>query len=202
MHKYTPVFILLFVALLIPEFAYANFSIKSWNLGLAGYTQYVGKIQTNEAGDKNSFDFNPMLLAGTTLEVPYLPFLITEIGSTLPHDGRDPNISKFNYFISALSGVTWKDIQFLTGAGLAFNYISSSGGQEPLQNGNQMENWPLPDGSTITRNVVIPLGLRYALIDKFTLEAMAHVFNPTNTRNRAVSYFVGLQFNFDWEGKP
>ena len=80
--------------------------VTDYSLGLGNLTQFVGVVQQDEAGDLNSFDSNIYVSLGAKWEnswwkrVSFYP----QLGLAFPKSGRDPLISKFQYFFSGDMG--------------------------------------------------------------------------------------------------
>ena len=176
-------------------------SWQSWSLGVGGKTDFMGTVQVDRQGTKNSFDPELTLLGGLHFTAPWI-FPFVEAGSTLPGGGRDPNITRFTWF--ANGGVQGRfnvgnpnALGLKTGVGMSMTTLSSSGGSQVLQNGNQSDSFPMPSGTTVTRNVIILFGLNYDLLSHWRIAADYHLFNPLNDRNRAWSSLFSLSYLFD-----
>lgn len=177
-------------------------TLQSWSLGAGGKTDFINTLQVDRQGSKNSFDPELTLLGGIHFNAPWVfPFI--EAGSTIPGKGRDPNITRFSWF--ANTGVQGrfdlgapKALGVKTGVGMSMTTISSQGGTQTLQNGNQTDSFPMPSGTTITRNVIAVFGLNYDLLNHWRFAADYHLFNPFNDRNRAWSSLFSVNYLFDF----
>ncbi|MBI2521153.1 MAG: hypothetical protein HYV97_12070 [Bdellovibrio sp.] len=180
--------------------------MQSWSLGIGGKTDFINTVQVDRQGTKNSFDPELTLLGSLHFNAPWVfPFI--EAGSTIPGEGRDPNITRFTWF--ANGGVQGRfnvgnpnALGVKAGVGMSMTTISAKGGSQILQNGNQTDSFPMPSGTTITRNVIVVFGVNYDLISLWRLSVDYHLFNPFNDRNRAWSSLFSLSYLFDFgQGK-
>jgi hypothetical protein len=94
-------------------------------------------------------------------------------------------------------GYQIEQFTFRAGTGLSFTYITSSGGNQSLRNGEKTESFPMPDGASTTRNVVANLGVQGLFAQNWLGQLEAMIFNPGSSFNRSVSYFLGIQYQFN-----
>ncbi len=179
-------------------------SLQSWSLGVGGKTDFINTVQVNRDGTKNSFDPALTLLGALHFAAPVV-FPFVEIGSTIPSKGRDPNITRFTWFLNGGAQARFNvgnpnALGVKGGLGMAMTTISSSGGEQVLRNGNQQESFPMPSGTTITRNVIAIFGVNYDVQSHVRLAADYQLFNPFNSRNRAWTSLFSLSYLFDVNG--
>lgn len=178
------------------------FTIHRWWLGAGLKTDYVGKVQITRDGEKNTWDPDLNLYAGITLARYWLIHPFIEIGGNLPGEGRDPNITRwvwyttFGGFYDFIVAKHWS-LGIKAGTGFAMTTVSGKGGEETLRNGNTTESFPLPNGSSTTRNVIAVLGLSGTYEERWRANFDFHRFNAFNERNAAWSYLFAINYVFD-----
>ncbi len=165
-------------------------------LSVGNLCEYVEKIQTNDAGKTNFCSFNPYI-SGSIDYAFIRPLVITpQAGFTLPHAGRDTNISKMDLFVLMNVKYFWYRLQFTIGAGFLYSRISGPGGEEVLNNGNSTTSFPLPDSAVYARNFIYNLGAGVRLTRSFGAEVHAYVFNANNSEDRAFSLGANITYHF------
>lgn|GEM_PF-2997069 len=178
------------------------FTIHRWWLGAGLKTDYAGKVQISREGEKNSWDPDLNIYAGITLARFWLIHPFIEFGGNLPGSGRDPNITRwvwyatFGGFYDFIVAKHWS-LGIKAGTGIAMTTVSGKGGEETLRNGNTTESFPLPNGSSTTRNVIGVLGLSGTYEERWRANFDFHRFNAFNERNAAWSYLFAINYVFD-----
>lgn len=167
-------------------------------LGIGTMTQYFRKVQTSSSGDTNNFKFEPYI--SFALKYPISPrfSLRPSAGLTIPHSGRDDNITKFTYYLLGEAALNFENWTFKGGPGLSMTYYKGKGGEARLNNGNGYTSFAVPSGNATTRNVILSLGAEYRFIAKWAAQFQTMIFNPHVSDSRAITYslsavyFIGL----------
>mgnify|MGYP005633290015 FL=1 len=194
----------IFLCLVLLPMAFATEwgQIEDVSFGVGSFTEHINQVQIDRAGSRNSFDLTPMLSANMEWAFNESFSLIPEFAITLPESGRGPNIKRFSYFFLADGAYKLKTessgiIYFLAGGGLALKTLSSSGGSETLQNGTGTASFPLPDGSSTSRNLVLDFGIKYKSNYDFSVLGKGMVYNLSSSRNRSFSFMMGVNWHWD-----
>ncbi len=185
--------VLLFL-LMVPfsKVAYSYDTIFS----IGNICEFIGKIQTDDSGSTNVCSFNPYLSSTVDFTLYKNVILAPEFGITFPQNGRDSNISKMNIVAIVNSKYTFSMLHLFFGAGFYFTRLSSSGGEEILNNGNSTTSFPLPDSAIYTRNFIFNLGARFPINPKWSLDAHSFIFNLYNFEERSFSAVFNLNYHF------
>ncbi len=176
-------------------------SINDATFGLSSLTNYVGKVQTDKEGHTRKFEFSPFFSATMKWFIYDKFSLIPELGMGLPEKGVDKNIQRFHYQILTNLGYNYKDLLLTFGMGLAFTRLTSSGGEELLENGLGYTNFYLPSHTSTSRNFIFTLGADYIVFQGWGATAKLITYNLTDKSKRAFSYLVGVNYHFgqfDW----
>lgn len=171
-------------------------SIDSLAIGVGTQTQFIGKVQVDENGDKNRFEFNPYLSAALEISLLGDFSFFPEVGLLIPDSTRDPEISKTTFFTLAMFGYEINDWVLRAGLGLQMTSISANGGVQVLDNGNGQTSFPMPKGNSTSRNVITNIGVEYFLHKKWSARLDATIYNPFNKRNRAFGHQLAVHFHF------
>jgi len=169
--------------------------LKDINFGLGSFSQFIGRIQTDDAGGHNSLEFNPFLGAEARLDLTPAWSLSPEFGITAPRSQRDEEISELTYWVTGSLGYTIGDYILQAGLGLHFRRISASGGTKALPNGSGTESFPIPNGSATTSNLTTHLGLRYYFLPDWSAKTQLHFYNPEDSTERAVSLILMVSYH-------
>ena len=88
---------------------------------------------------------------------------------------------------------------FRLGPGLAMTMIKGAGGSKTLRNGSSSESFPIPDGTSTARNLIIDLGvsIRPEAFDQFSFGLDTFVYNVEASENRAFSYLISLHWHYN-----
>ena len=174
-------------------------------LGAGSLTQFVKKVQVDESGTQNEFQFNPMIQGGANITLRGRMSLLPEFSFTLPKSGRDKNIKRFTYHMLAPLGLPYKSFLFRAGLGLSLTRISGPGGEETLGNGTSSTSFPLPTEASTSQNIIVLVGAEYEFLKSWSGRVETFCFNPFDNLNRAFSYTLSIQYHFgaiDWKKKP
>lgn len=165
-------------------------------LGVGNLSQFSGQVQTDDQGTTQFFSFKPTFSAGINYQF-YRNFTVTpELTLTLPETGRDPNISKWQYFVTATGGYQLYDWNFRAGLGLALQRISGDGGYQTLSNGTTTTDFPLPESASVSRNVITTLGVQYAFLSNWSARFDALIYNLESGQNRNFSHTLTVIYHF------
>lgn len=165
-------------------------------LSLGNLCEYIGKIQTNEAGATNVCSFNPYLASSFDYAVSEQFILAPEMGFSFPRQGRDETISKMSLFALANAKYRFSMFHFIGGAGFFFTRISGKGGMQNLNNGNTTASYPIPDTTIYSRNFIINLGLGGQFNQEWSADLHTYVFNILTKEDRAFSVAINGTYHF------
>lgn len=171
-------------------------SFEDVALGVGTQTQFVGKVQTNEAGDTNKFEFNPYVSAQAEYALTDSLSLYPEFSILWPDSTRDSQISKMTFFVLGAIGYEIRDWVVRAGLGLQMTRISGDGGTQLLDNGTGQTSFPMPEGSATSRNLITNIGADYFFHADWSARAETTIYNPTNSRNRAFGYQLAVHYHF------
>ncbi|ATH08343.1 hypothetical protein BIY24_10400 [Halobacteriovorax marinus] len=192
--------LLLFFALSIKTMAQDTgksiFSINDVFLGGGSLTQFVGKVQTDESGSKNSFDFLPYIGGGVEFHLHDSFSLIPQLAISFPRSGRDENIKKLTYWFQFPVAYRLEKFQLSFGPGLLYNRISSSGGTQSIRNGTGTTEFPLPNGSSISSNLTLNLGLDWTFYQDISAKFETWIVNLSDSESRSYSYAISAYYHF------
>lgn len=186
--------LILSVYLLYPSIAFGV--IDDVSFGIGTQTQFVGKVQTDETGSTNKFEFNPYLTAAAEVSLTDKFSFYPEFGILIPESTKDPLISKMTYFFIGSLGLEIRDWVIRAGLGLSMTTISGDGGTQVLDNGNGQTSFPMPEGSATARNVILNLGTEYFIHQDWSGRLETNVYNPINSRNRSFTYQLAFYYHF------
>lgn len=171
-------------------------SIEDVALGVGTQTQFVGKVQTDEAGSTNKFEFNPYLTGQAEFALTDSLSFFPEVGLLIPDSTRDSGISKMTFFVLGGVGYEINDWVLRFGLGLQMTRISGDGGTQLLDNGNGQTSFPMPEGSANSRNLITNLGVDYFFHSDWSARLESTIYNPINSRNRAFGYQLAVHYHF------
>ncbi|MDD0852322.1 hypothetical protein HBN50_04395 [Halobacteriovorax sp. GB3] len=171
--------------------------IDDFFLGIGNLTELVGHVQVDESGKTESFDFNPYFLTGMRLNLYETNFAFEpEFGLTLPHEGRDPNTKKWSFNLLAKIAYHYKFLALSLGTGFYWVNLSSDGGTKRLQNGDGYSDFPIPEGSSTSQNLLTTIGLRAHVTDTYSANFDAHILNLTDELSRSWNYVLSINYHF------
>jgi hypothetical protein len=171
-------------------------AIEDVSFGIGTQTEFVGKVQSDESGSTNKFEFNPYLSAAAEVSFSEKLSFCPEFGLLIPDSTRDPLISKMTYFFLGSLGYEIRDWVLRAGLGLSMTRISGKGGTQVLDNGSGQTSFPMPEGSATSRNVILNLGTDYFLHPDWSARIETSVYNPINSRNRSFTYQLAVHYHF------
>ena len=192
--KFFYTFLTLF-SLIISHNAHARLS--DFSVGLGNLTQYIKRVQEDEAGDLNSFDSNLFLTTTAKLDLPWKKFgFYPQFGFLFPEKGRDPLIKKWHYYIIGDLGFNIHKFQIRAGVGLYMTRISGSGGTQDLPNGSSTTSFFMPAKSTTSRNLIANIGAHFLIHRLWSGSLELHAFNLEDSTDRAFSYSFAFHYHF------
>jgi hypothetical protein len=172
------------------------FDIKDFYAGAGTLTQFVGRIQQDESGATNNFDFNPYLAIGTEFGL-YKDFSFApEFAFSFPKSSRDSQISKMSYWAQLFAIYTYSDFKLKFGPGLIMNRISADGGTQSLNNGTGTSDFPMPNGSSTSRNLTLNTALEWQFINTVSARFEGWVVNLSDSESRSFSYTLSAYYHF------
>ena len=158
--------------------------------------EFIGVYQTNESGDKNTCSFLPYFSSSLDIVLDKDWAVSPELSFTLPHSGRDKNVSILN--IATLINAKYKTqyLNLIFGTGFYFTRISGPGGEETLNNGNSTDSFPLPQSAVYSRNFILHLSLGHDFNTEWSTELYSYVFNSFTTMDRSLSAGAKVTYHF------
>ncbi|WP_372654134.1 hypothetical protein [Halobacteriovorax sp.] len=172
------------------------FSVNDVFIGGGSLTQFVGKVQTDEAGSTNSFDFLPYIAGGIEFQLYDSFSFLPQLAISFPRSGRDENISKLTYWFQFPVAYRYETLQLSFGPGLLYNRISASGGSESLSNGVGTTDFPLPNGNSISSNLTMNVGLDWEFYPDISAKVEGWVVNLTDSESRSFNYALSGYYHF------
>lgn len=167
-------------------------------LGAGSYTESVGHVQIDENGGTEKFQFNPYFTFGIknyifTNQLSWIP----EFGIGLPHEGADENTSRWNFhFLSKFTYDVNEYFGLSAGVGLSWVRLSLDGGTQVLQNGNSQDEFPMPEGSSVSQNIILSMGLNAKFDKNWGASADVHVLNIEDELKRTWNYLISVNYFF------
>lgn len=188
--------LLLFLSFVTLQANEKSKSSEDLNISLSNLCEYIGKIQTNDSGAKNTCSFLPSFAASYEYPISLDFKLAPQIGFTLPQSGRDPNVSRMTLFTMLNSKYATRYVNFIAGLGLYFTRISGPGGESVLNNGTGSDSFPLPSTPVYSRNLILNFGVSHDLNNEWSVEMYTYVFNTLSSEDRAFSLGLGASYHF------
>ncbi|MGB0452952.1 MAG: hypothetical protein ACPGJV_04485 [Bacteriovoracaceae bacterium] len=176
-------------------------------VGLGFLNEYWGKVQVDDSGETNSLDLQVYLNTEVPFSFGKSFTFIPEFGITIPkstHDGEGMTIIKY-FTLAHLGFKVSNDVLIRIGSGFFFTYFSASGGTQTLANGTETTDFPLPNGTSTARNVILSQGIEWTLpvnqrTHPITVKIENFVFNLEDSDKRAISSVFNVNYGFavDW----
>ncbi len=195
MRRFMIIFVILLSTQLSASERRVSSPLKDVSFGLGNFSEFIGRVQTDDQGSHNSLEFNPALALEARLDLSPSWSLIPEFGITLPKSDEEDQITQFTYWLTGSLGYSIGDYIIQAGLGLHFTRISASGGSLTLNNGASTESFPLPNGSATTSNLTTHLGLRYYFLPDWSAKTQVHFYNPEDSTERAVSLILMVNYH-------
>ncbi len=169
--------------------------------GIGNLSQFINKIQDDDSGGKRFLDIEPVFLFYDNYFFKEKFIISTDLGFTIPKSGRDENIRRFTFYTNLLLGypLYFQKHQKLIlkgGLGLYFTKLSADGGSQSLGNGTDTIDFPLPNGSSTSQNLVTVLGTEYYFGRDFSLRFDTLTYNLGDSEARAFSLFLSANYHF------
>lgn len=177
-------------------YAATNSSPRADDLSLSfgNLCEFIGKIQKDGTGKKNTCDFLPVLALGYNYFLTDNFALAPQFSSTLPKAGRDKNIKRMA-LIGTLNGkYKTGSVDFIFGAGFFVTRIWGPGGDEILDNGDSSDSFPLPKEAIYSRNFIAHFGIGTHFTNEISSEIYTYIFNSFKKEER--SFSLGLNFSY------
>ena len=159
--------------------------------------EYIGQIQTDDKGKKNTCSFMPVFSLSYDYFLENSALAISpQLGASLPQSGRDENIKRMAIYTLLNSKYKTRYVNLLAGVGFYFTRIWGPGGDEVLNNGNSIDSFPLPKEPVYSRNVILNLGLSADFNEDVSAEIYTYIFNTLNKEDRSLSAGFSLSYHF------
>jgi len=165
-------------------------------VGAGNLTQFVGRVQTDDSGSTNSFELNPYVSAGASFHVWNSFTFDPELSFDFPSSGDDGYIKTWTYWIQLPVAYRYENFKFKFGPGFLFNKISAEGGTVTLNNGNSTSDFPLPNGSSTSRNLTMNLGVDWEFIKDISIRTEGWIINLTDSESRSINYTISFYYHF------
>jgi hypothetical protein len=182
---------MIFLAYSLNSSAYYNWL----SLGVGTFTEQPNKIEESIGGETNSFEFNPY----ANLRFGFDGFLghdtVLEVGLSTPRSSRDSAVTKINYWTSFLLQKNYTFFRPTYGVGFYFTRLSMDGAPQTLNNGGVSQEFQTPSSSSTALNNVLILGSDFLFDQNFYGALQVMVLNPEDSIERAINYFIALNFN-------
>lgn len=198
MNKILNPIILVFYFLIVDSALAAPTTNTDLTLSLGNLCEYIGQIQTDENGETNVCSFEPYVATALDIEVYPQFFLSPELAFSFPQSGTDENIKRMTIVTLLNSKYKTSYVNLIGGLGFFFTRIWGPGGNEELNNGTDVDSFPLPEEAVYSRNMIVNLGLQTEFNNQWSAQIRSYIFNLTSSEDRAIS--VGLQGTYHFGG--
>jgi len=164
--------------------------------GAGNLTQFVGRVQTDESGSTNSFEFNPYITGGASFHLFESFTFDPELSFDFPDSGDDKYITTWTYWIQMPVAYRYRDLKFKLGPGFLFNRISAEGGTVTLNNGTGSSDFPIPNGSSTSRNLTLNLAVEWNFVKDVSGKVEGWAINLTDSESRSFNYAFSFYYHF------
>ena len=173
----------------------SEFTDFSFGAGLID--QFENRMQTSESGDTNKLDTRLFFESELTYSFNENWKMHPTIGLLMPGGTEDEFIHKFSYFINLVGSYTPVDNLYLRlGSGIYITHISGDGGTTELPNGIQVgQEFPIPEGTAIARNIIATMGIQYFIYVDWSLKLESFLFNSFDDEKRALSHIFSIKYH-------
>lgn len=175
------------------------YQVNSYKLSAGALLSYPGSIQTDSSGNEGLLNFDPLVIISLEKQLTQHFSLRPNLGITLPSSSRDgDDISIWSFYLNADLSYKLVDSFNLTySLGWYFYRISGNGGTQELGNGSSKSEFFLPNGSTMSHNLVNNIGVEYALNSSWSLHLQSMIFNLLSDQDRNFSIILTVGKRFD-----
>src|SRR3989339_110771 len=178
-----------------------DYNIYDAFIGLGVYSLEPGKVQINDSGKMNSYEFQPTITVGYVWDHNRFFLLTQEFGMTFPSTVRDDNISKFQMYFNSDLGLRLGPTIIKSGIGFYYTSISGPGGTEKLRNGDNITYFPLPENSNASLNFIADSGAELYLGKSFSLKVQLFFFNLISDKAEMnTAYLATLNYHLNPTG--
>lgn len=167
-------------------------------------TEFVGDVQIDSAGNKNKFEFNPLLAVGLRLNSILDTIIVTEALWVLPRTPGDgyvtENLFAFKFEIGHPNFNFYHDrLQLRTGVSQVINIMTGTGEEVYLSNGGggQTSKFYTPNETSTTYNNTLDLIAEYLITQNFSAKSNLFIYQLFNSERRAYSYTLQLNYYLD-----
>ena len=172
------------------------------SFGVGNLSPFYKEVQIDDNGKLNNFEVYPYLSIDANWDF-YKDFsLLPELGISIPQKGRDPNIKRTYLYLNLPAGYRFWRIRLRAGMGMFMTFITGKGGTSRLNNGLGYDEYPVPSGTTVTKNVVANGGLQFYITRCFSLRADAYFLNIHNSKRANNIYALSLHYHYETRDAP
>lgn len=169
---------------------------KNIGFHIGGLTEFYNAIQVDTRGQKNKFDFHPLIGASTDITINESWALVPEIDWVLPRDAGD-GVSK-NLLMLRIDGA-WRATDWLRlriGTSLMINNIKGKGGTKNVNNGGGTSDFYIPPDSKTSVNNTLDLGAEF-MYEQFAVRFQSYLYAPLKKDRRQISYSIIFSYYYD-----
>lgn len=169
---------------------------KNIGFHLGGLTEFYNAIQTDTRGQKNKFDFNPLIGGSTDVEMSEHWALVPELNWVLPRE-IGSGVSK-NLFMLRLDGA-WRGGEWWRlriGTSLMVNNIRGGGGTKTVRNGGSTSTFYVPSESRTAVNNTLDFGGEL-IYDSFAVRLQTYTYALFRKDRRQLSYSLMFTYYYD-----
>ena len=172
---------------------------KDFSVGFGLINEHVGLFRKDLAGNRNKFDFRALVEAQWFLEYGSW-VVLPRVGMQFPDSTEQETITKYAGYIGVGVGrYVAPGVLLQLGSSYYLTYFTTDGGTSTLPNGDSTADFPLPESSSLARNVTTDIAAEFYLSKEFSLKTQLMVFNPLTSINRSFTYSLMIHYYF---GKP
>ena len=169
-------------------------------LGLGTYSPFYDKVQTDNLGDTNGLEFNPMAYVSATVHMARDFAWTPNLAVVFPQNNADDNVHKqtfimksdFAYLLDTPIGM-WN---LGMAPGLFFDRITGGGGTTTLNNGTSTESFYVPDRASVAYNFTLGALVDYFPLPEWSLKTAVDVFAPFTSDERSVSFTLLISWHY------
>jgi hypothetical protein len=178
----------------------SRFMFDNVTLTFGNWMEFIGDIQTNKSGTRNSFfdfDLNPYFAVAVDypLKEQWAKWsLIPEIGYVVQRDADDSRIKKNLFFVRADAAYKLNDwLRLRAGTSLMILNISGRGGEETLPNANTTEVYYMPSERRTALNQTLDFGVE-AIKDRMSARLSSYIYAWNESEERMITYSLSLSY--------
>lgn len=166
------------------------------SIGLGRVTTPSGLYQTDIQGSLNKKNTSPFLVGMIDVNLYKSLSLAPELGIYVPETSRDKNISKLSYYLLAPFKMRFRNFFIHQGVGISYTKTSSKGGTQTLNNGTSTQDFPMPEVSSISSNIILSSGISYKFGKYISIKAQSFVFNIHEKETRIFHHTLSAHYHF------